>query len=95
MFCAAAILVIGVRTVSNVIQLPVLPTLAALYREKKTNAAENRRHKTPVDLTCQSPAVLMHWFPEKKFVSAGDGGYGTHQMARLALPTQATPCTGP
>ena len=61
-----------------------LPVLVALYRSKQCNAKEGRRHKTPVDLMCGLLATLMHWFPERKFVFAGDGGYGTHQMTRFA-----------
>ena len=29
-------------------------------------------------------AVLIHWFPDRQFVFAGDGGYGTHALARFA-----------
>jgi hypothetical protein len=28
--------------------------------------------------------VFLRWFPERKFVFAGDGGYGTHALARFA-----------
>ena len=61
-----------------------LPVLVALYRSKQCNADEGRRHKTPVDLMCGLLATLMHWFPERSFVFAGDGAYGTHQMTRFA-----------
>jgi hypothetical protein len=42
------------------------------------------RHKTPSELMRQLLAVLIHWFPERHFVFAGDGGYGTHALARFA-----------
>jgi hypothetical protein len=29
-------------------------------------------------------AVLIHWSPGRRFVFAGDGGYGTHALARFA-----------
>lgn len=61
-----------------------LPILVALYRDKKTNAAEGRRHKTAAELMCGLLAVLMYWFPERKFVIAGDNAYGSHAMARFA-----------
>jgi hypothetical protein len=61
-----------------------LPILVALYRSKQCNADEGRRHKTPVDLMCGLLSTLMHWFPERKFVFAADGAYGTHQMTRFA-----------
>ena len=62
-----------------------LPILVALYRDQKTNAAEGRSHKTPAELMCGLLATLMHWFPEKSFVFAGDSAYGTHQMSRFAF----------
>ena len=75
---------------SILIELPyttrpfALPILVALYRDKKTNAAEGRRHKTAAELMCGLLAVLMHWFPQRKFVFAGDNAYGSHAMARFA-----------
>lgn len=62
-----------------------LPILIALYRNKQGNVQEGRRHKTPVELMCGLLARLMHWFPERIFMFAGDGGYGTHQMAAFAF----------
>ena len=38
---------------------------------------------TPFIATVTS-GVLMHWFPERKFVFAGDNAYGSHAMARFA-----------
>ena len=29
-------------------------------------------------------SILTHWFPDRQFVFAGDGGYGTHALARFA-----------
>jgi hypothetical protein len=46
--------------------------------------AQRRRHKTPSELMRQLLLVLTHWFPERRFVFAGDGGYGTHALARFA-----------
>ncbi len=43
-----------------------------------------RRHKTPSELMRQLLAILIHWFPDPQFVFAGDGGYGTHALARFA-----------
>tara|TARA_R110002167_G_C12620606_1_gene646734 strand:- start:38 stop:1390 length:1353 start_codon:yes stop_codon:yes gene_type:complete len=61
-----------------------LPVLVALYRDRKTNTVEGRAHKTPAELMCGLLAMLMHWFPERKFVFAGDNAYGSHAMARFA-----------
>lgn len=51
---------------------------------KKTVARRRRQHKTPSELMRQLLLVLTHWFPERQFVFAGDGGYGTHALARFA-----------
>jgi hypothetical protein len=31
----------------------------------------------------QPVAVLIHWFPRRKFILVGDGGYGSHELARF------------
>ncbi len=61
-----------------------LPILVALYRSKEWNQRHGRRHKTPSELMRQLLAVLLHWFPERQFVFAGDGGFGTHELSRFA-----------
>jgi DDE superfamily endonuclease len=61
-----------------------LPVLVALYHSKEWNKQHGRRHKTPSELMRQLLAVLVHWFPERRFVFAGDGGYGTHELSRFA-----------
>lgn len=61
-----------------------LPVLVALYRPKDWNQKHQRRHKTPAELMRQLLAVLIRWFPERKFCFAGDGGFGTHDLARFA-----------
>ena len=58
-----------------------LPVLVVLYRGKDSS---KRRHKTPSQLMRQMLKVLLHWFPERSFVFAGDGGYGTHELSRTA-----------
>jgi hypothetical protein len=59
-----------------------LPVLVALYRPESLNQAEKHRHKTAPDLARQLMAVLIHWFPERKFIFLGDGGYASHELAR-------------
>lgn len=61
-----------------------LPVLVALYTSKEWNREHGRRHKTPAQLMRQLLAVMIRWFPNRKFVFAGDGGYGTHEMTRFA-----------
>jgi hypothetical protein len=52
--------------------------------KKGAGARSRRRHKTPSELMRQLLLVLTHWFPDRQFVFAGDGGYGTHALARFA-----------
>jgi hypothetical protein len=58
-----------------------LPVLVALYRPEELNRAEGRRHKTAPVLARQLMAVLIHWFPQRKFIFLGDGGYASHELA--------------
>ena len=58
-----------------------LPVLVALYRPKELNQAEGRRHKPAPLLARQLMAVLIHWFPRRKFIFLGDGGYASHELA--------------
>jgi hypothetical protein len=60
-----------------------LPVLCALYRPAKLNQSEHRRHKKPIDLAMQLMALLIHWFPRRKFILLGDGGYASHELARF------------
>jgi len=60
-----------------------LPVLCALYRPAKLNCSEHRRHNKPIDLAMQLMAALIHWFPRRKFVLLGDGGYASHELARF------------
>lgn len=60
-----------------------LPVLVALYRPEELDRAEGRRHKTAPLLARQLMAVLIHWFPRRKFIFLGDGGYASHELARF------------
>lgn len=61
-----------------------LPVLCALYRPAELNQSEGRRHKTPPLLAEQLMATLIHWFPQRKFILLGDGGYASHELARFS-----------
>lgn len=65
-------------------RLWALPVLVALYRSKEWDQEHGRRHKTPSELMRQLLAVMIRWFPQRKFVFAGDGGFGTHALSRFA-----------
>jgi hypothetical protein len=58
-----------------------LPVLAALYRTPEGDKKQGRRHKTPIELARGLMAVLLHWFPERRFILLGDGGYASHELA--------------
>jgi hypothetical protein len=62
-----------------------LPVLCALYRPEELNASEGRRHKTPIYLARQLMAVVIHWFPKRKFILVGDGGYASRDLARFCF----------
>src|SRR5437588_6169243 len=61
-----------------------LPILVALYRSPSKDKKKRGRHKTPALLMRQMLKVVLRWFPDRHFVFAGDGGYGTHELARTA-----------
>jgi hypothetical protein len=60
-----------------------LPVLAALYRDPATDKKQGRRHKTPAQLARGLMAALVRWFPERRFILLGDGGFGSHELARF------------
>ena len=43
--------------------------------------ARTARHKTPAVLARQMLAVLLHWFPNRKFILLGDWGFASHDLA--------------
>jgi hypothetical protein len=58
-----------------------LPVLAALYHSEEWNRQHGRRHKTPAQLLQQLLAVLLHWFPQRRFRFTADGNYASHELA--------------
>jgi hypothetical protein len=60
-----------------------LPVLVALYRTKQTNQEEGHPHRTAIELARPLIARLMRWFPDRKFIVLGDGGYASHGLARF------------
>src|SRR5262245_39750277 len=61
-----------------------LPVLAALYRSEEWNQAHGQRHKTPAELVRQLLAVLLRWFPQRRFLFTADGNYASHELASFA-----------
>lgn len=58
-----------------------LPVLIDLYRGEDDNRRHRRRHRTPAQLLCRLVAVVLRWFPDRRFVLVGDAGYGSHEVA--------------
>jgi hypothetical protein len=58
-----------------------LPVLVVLARKRALNRQEKHPHKTPAELGRQLIAVLIHWFPQRKFIVLGDWGFGSHDLA--------------
>jgi hypothetical protein len=61
-----------------------LPVLVALYRAAELDRQEHRRHFTPAQQMQRLLRLVLRWFPDRSFVFVGDGGYGTHELARFA-----------
>jgi hypothetical protein len=60
-----------------------LPILVDLYRTRETNRAENRRHRTPAQLTKRLLRTLLIRFPNRRLILVGDSAYGSHELARF------------
>lgn len=60
-----------------------LPVLIDLYRSEEDDRKRNRPHRTPARIMCVLVRVLLIRFPDRTFVFAGDGGYGTHEVTRF------------
>ena len=59
-----------------------LPVLCALYRSREVATEEGRRFKTPCELAAQLAAVLIRWFPTRRFIFLGDGGFASFDLAK-------------
>jgi hypothetical protein len=59
-----------------------LPVLADLYRSEEDDRLRRRPHRTPPRIMATLLRVVLRWFPDRRFVFVGDGGYGTHELAR-------------
>lgn len=60
-----------------------LPVLCALYRTKDQDEQDRRRHKAPARLAMQLVAALARWFPHRRFILLGDGGFSSHELAKF------------
>jgi hypothetical protein len=60
-----------------------LPVLVALYHSEKGDRGERHRHHTPAQHLIRLLKLMLHWFPDRRFVFVGDSAYGTHEVARF------------
>lgn len=60
-----------------------LPILVDLYRSPELDKREKRPHRTPAQLMCRLLRLLIIRFPDRTFIFVGDGGYGSHEVARF------------
>jgi hypothetical protein len=61
-----------------------LPVLVALYRTPAESKRLGLRHKTPPELMQGLLSVWLRWFPNRKSVFSGDGGFATHRLSQFA-----------
>lgn len=61
-----------------------LPMLVALYRTPEESLKAGVVHKTPPQLMRGLLALWIRWFPRRKSVFAGDGGFASHELAAFA-----------
>lgn len=60
-----------------------LPVLVALYQSEETDRDQRHRHRTPAQHMIRLLAMMLRWFPDRRFVFVGDSAYGTHEVARF------------
>ena len=77
------VLALRVR-VPGVARTWALPVLVALYRTPEESAKSGLRHRTPIQLMRGLLAVWIRWFPRRKSVFAGDGGFASHELTSFA-----------
>jgi len=58
-----------------------LPVLVGLYKPKALNESEGRAHRTPIAVARLLVSTLLRWFPDRRFILLGDGGYASHGLA--------------
>jgi hypothetical protein len=65
-------------------RLWALPIMVVLYRPKDWNKKHYKKHRTPPELMMLLLYKLVRRFPEYRFIFSGDGGFGSHELARFA-----------
>ena len=60
-----------------------LPVLVDLDRSEADDLARGRPHRPPARVACRLLRLLLVRAPGRRFVFAGDAGYGSHEVARF------------
>jgi hypothetical protein len=70
--------------VSTATRYWALPFLVVLCRSEKDDLKDKGRHRTPAQVLKLLLYVLRHWFPDRQFVVAADGGFASQELAKSA-----------
>lgn len=65
-------------------RLWALPVMILLYIPRELNQKLKNKHRTPPELMKIMLYKLVRWFPQFHFIFSGDGGFGSHELARFA-----------
>jgi len=60
-----------------------LPCLMMLWVSEKQCPNFGVRHRTPIKLTMIMLHLLRQWFPDRKFIIVGDGGFASIELAQF------------
>ena len=69
-----------------------LPFLTVLAPSKNYHQAQNKRHKTTVDWTCQMIKQVRRWVPDRPIILIGDGAYAAVKLALCCCGLQTPVC---
>ncbi len=67
-----------------------LPVMIGLYRSKGWNARNNRKHRTPIQITSIFLYKIRKWFPQMSVTFVGDRGYGSFDLAKFCTRLDIT-----
>ena len=67
-----------------------LPVLCTLYRPRETASAAGRRFRTACELAASLTGVLARWFPDRRFIFLGDGGFASFDLSKSVHRRGAT-----
>jgi hypothetical protein len=60
-----------------------LPCLMMLWVSEKLCPKYQVKHRTPIELTIMMLRLLHKWFPDKRFIIVGDGGFASIELTQF------------